>query len=188
MKHVSLKQLYSDKAVPALTGRFGYASPMAIPKVVKVTVNTGIGKHLKESQRVDEVVRSLEAIVGQKVLLTRARKAIAGFKIREGLEVGVKATLRGERMWQFLDRLVKASLPRVRDFQGLGLSSVDSHGNLNIGIKEHTVFPEIAPEKVQTIFSFQVTVTTTARNRDEGLELFRQLGFPLQHETKQETR
>lgn len=179
MKHVSLKTLYSEKAVPAFRENFGYTNPMAVPKILKVTVNAGIGKYLKESARVDEVVESLEAIVGQKTVLTKSRKAIAGFKIREGLDVGVKVTLRGDRMWQFLDRLVKVSLPRVRDFQGIEPSTVDRDGNLNVGIKEHTVFPEIVPEKVQTIFGFQVTVTTTARSQKEGLELFRQLGFPL---------
>lgn len=188
MKHVSLKTLYDEKAIPAFRERFGLSNPMAMPKVVKVTVNAGIGRYLKESQRVDEIVGSLEAITGQKSVLTRSRKAIAGFKIREGLDVGVKTTLRGDRMWRFLDRLVKVSLPRVRDFQGIETSTVDRDGNLNVGIREHIVFPEIVPEKVQTIFGFQVTVTTTARNREEGLELFRQLGFPLRKEDGKDRR
>lgn len=179
MKHISLKQLYTEKAAPALTTRFGYKNVMAVPKITKVTVNAGIGRFLKESQRVDEIVSTLETLTGQKVVMTKARKAIAGFKIREGLTVGAKVTLRGDRMWHFLDRLVKVALPRVRDFQGIDMSVIDKSGNANIGLKEQTVFPEIIPEKVQTTFGFQVVVTTTAKSQEEGLELFRQLGFPI---------
>ncbi len=182
MKHISTRQLYTEKAIPALIERFGYANPLAVPRIQKITVNAGIGRYLKESARVEEIVKSLEAITGQKVMLTKAKKAIAGFKTREGLEVGVRVTLRGARMWQFLDRVVKVSMPRIRDFQGIPVSSVDSYGNLNIGFKEHAVFPEISPEKVQTMFGFQVTVTTTATRADEGLELFRTLGVPLRKE------
>ena len=179
MKHISLKQLYTEKAIPALEEKFGYTNAMAVPRVLKVTVNAGIGRFIKESQRVEEIVRSLEAITGQKVVLTKARKAIAGFKTREGLEVGARVTLRGDRMWQFLDRLVKVAMPRIRDFQGIETSTVDSYGNLNIGLRDHTMFPEISPEKVQTIFGFQVNVTTTATKQEEGVELFRVLGVPL---------
>jgi len=179
MKHISLKQLYTEKAIPALEEKFGYTNAMAVPRVLKVTVNAGIGRFIKESQRVEEIVRSLETITGQKVLLTKARKAIAGFKTREGLDVGVRVTLRGDRMWQFLNRLVKVAMPRIRDFQGIEASSVDSYGNLNIGLRDHTMFPEISPEKVQTFFGFQVTVTTTATSKEEGMELFRVLGVPL---------
>jgi large subunit ribosomal protein L5 len=182
MKHESIKTLYAKKAVPALVEKFGYANAFAVPKIEKVVVNVGIGKFLKEPKRVEEIVSSLEALTGQKVVLTKAKKAIAGFKIREGLEVGAKVTLRGSRMWNFLDRLVKSALPRVRDFQGLEPGMVDSYGNLNVGIKEHTVFPEIIPEKVQTVFGFQAIVTTTAKSREEGRELFRSLGFPIRQE------
>lgn len=184
MKQESLKTLYSKKAVPVLVEKFGYTSPLAVPKIQKVVVNAGIGKFLKEPKRVEEIVEALEAITGQKVVLTKAKKAIAGFKIREGLEVGVKVTLRGQRMWNFLDRLVKVSLPRVRDFQGLEPSIVDRDGNLNMGIREQSVFPEIVPEKVQTFFGFQAVVTTTARTRPEGMEMFRALGFPIRIEDK----
>lgn len=177
-----MKTIYSKKAVSALTEKFGYTNVFEVPKIEKVVVNVGVGKFLKEPKRVEEIVASLEAITGQKVVLTKAKKAIAGFKIREGLEVGAKVTLRGQRMWNFLDRLVKTALPRVRDFQGLEKSVVDTYGNLNTGLREHMVFPEIAPEKVQTIFGFQVIVTTTAKNREEGRELFRALGFPIRNE------
>lgn len=182
MKHVSIKTIYSEKAVPALTEKFGYPSVLAVPKIQKVVVNIGMGKFLKEPKRVEEIIASLETITGQKTVLTKAKKAIAGFKIREGLEVGIKVTLRGQRMWDFLDRLVKTALPRVRDFQGLDARMIDSYGNLNIGIKEHMVFPEIVPEKVQTTFGFQAIVTTTAKNREEGKELFRLLGFPVRND------
>jgi large subunit ribosomal protein L5 len=153
-----------------------------------VVVNVGVGKFLKESNRVDEIRTSLEMITGQKVVSTKARKAIAGFKIREDLEVGMRTTLRGKRMWDFLDRLIHVALPRVRDFQGITLRSVDTYGNCNIGIKEHLVFPEIVPEKVQTIFSFQITIVTTAKDAKAGETLFRAIGLPLQTGKSEESR
>ncbi|MBP7060960.1 MAG: 50S ribosomal protein L5 [Candidatus Moranbacteria bacterium] len=180
MKTPNVKHTYSTKAVPALKQELGIANPMAVPRLAKVVVNVGIGKILKDQKRVDEVIASLEAITGQKVLLTKARKAIAGFKIREDLEVGARTTLHGTRMWDFLDRLFVIALPRVRDFQGVTEKSVDQAGNLNLGIKDHTIFSEIVPEKVQHIFSFQVNVVTTAKNRAEGRVLFRHLGVPFQ--------
>lgn len=184
MKTPSVKTIYTEKAVPALTKELGIKNPMAMPKIAKVVVNVGIGKILKDQKRVDEVITSLQAITGQKVLLTKAKKAIAGFKIREDLEVGARTTLRGKRMWDFLDRLFLIALPRVRDFQGVSYSAVDQSGNLNLGIKDHSIFSEIVPEKVQHVFSFQVNVVTTARNNEEGRALFRSLGVPFQqHDT-----
>lgn len=180
MKTPSVKKIYTEKAVPALKQELGIKNPMALPRVAKVVVNVGIGKVLKDQKRVDEVIASLEAITGQKILLTKARKAIAGFKIREDLEVGARTTLHGKRMWDFLDRLFMIALPRVRDFQGVTMNSVDHSGNLNLGIKDHTIFSEIVPEKVQHIFSFQVNVVTTAKNSEEGRVLFRHLGVPFQ--------
>src|SRR3989344_9254085 len=166
---------------------FSIKNPMALPRISKVVINTGIGKVLKDTKRVEEIVESLEAISGQKVVMTKAKKAIAGFKIREGLEVGVRVTLHGKRMWDFLDRLFNVALPRVRDFQGIPKSAIDQSGNCNIGIKEHVVFPEIVPERVQHIFSFQVNIVTTAKNRKEGEALFRHLGLPIsQEDSKQE--
>ena len=181
MKHESIKTIYVKKSVPALIEKFGHANTFAIPKIQKVVVNTGLGRFLKEPKRIEEIVASLEAITGQKVVLVKAKKAVAGFKIREDQEIGIRVTLRGNRMWSFLDRFVKTALPRVRDLQGITESSVDSRGNLNAGLKEHMVFPEIVPEKVQTVFGFQVNVTTTAKNHEEGIVLFRTLGFPLQN-------
>lgn len=187
MKMPLKKQVYREKVVPALEKELGIRNAMAVPHIGKVVVNAGTGKILKDTKRVDDVVASLEAITGQKVLQTRARKAIAGFKTREGLEVGVRVTLHGQRMWDFLDRLFHVALPRVRDFQGIPKSAIDQSGNCNIGTKEHLVFPEIVAERVQNIFSFQVNIVTTAKNRKEGEALFRHLGLPIsQDEVKRE--
>lgn len=180
MNIVSKKQLYKEKVVPALKKELGIDNPMAIPRIGKIVVNIGTGKILKDSKRVEDAIAALEVITGQKVVATRARKAIAGFKTREGLEVGARVTLHGARMWAFLDRLVNVALPRVRDFQGIPKNSIDQSGNCNIGIKEHLVFSEIVAEKVQHIFSFQVNIVTTAKNKKEGEALFRLLGLPLE--------
>jgi large subunit ribosomal protein L5 len=150
-----------------------------VPKIVKVVINCGLGKYIKEKEATDEVYENLKIISGQKPVLTKAKKSISGFKIREGQEVGVKATLRGERMWHFLERLVGSALPRIRDFRGIEIRNFDSRGNLNLAVKEHIVFPEIAAENVKQIFSFQVTFVTTAKKTEEGVELFRMLGFPI---------
>ncbi len=152
---------------------------MALPRIAKVVVNAGVGRILKDSKRVDEVVATLETITGQKVVMTKAKKAIAGFKSREGLEIGARVTLHGERMWSFLDRLLQVALPRVRDFQGIPMSSIDQNGNANIGIKEQIIFPEISPERVQHLFPFQVNIVTTAKNKEEGEVLFKQIGLPI---------
>ncbi len=162
--------------------KFGFKNNLQVPVIEKVVVNAGIGKYIKDANMVKEAVQAIESITGQKPVLTKSRKSIAGFKIREGLEVGVKVTLRGRRKWDFVDRLVGASIPRIRDFQGIKETAVDESGNLNIGIKEHTVFPEILPENVKNIMSLQVNVVTTAKNKEEGMELFRLLGFPIKFE------
>lgn len=181
MNTEAIKTTYAKKAVPGLQKELRIKNVMAVPRISKVVVNVGVGKILKDQKRVEEVVNSLEVITGQKVMMTRARKAIAGFKSREGLEIGARVTLHGTYMWAFLDRLFHIALPRVRDFQGISLSSIDQSGNCNIGIKEHTIFPEIIPEKVQHIFSFQVNIVTTAKNREEGIALFRLLGMPFEN-------
>ncbi len=188
MNTQAIKTIYEKKAVSGLQKELGIKNVMAVPRISKVVVNVGVGKFLKDQKHVEEVVNSLEAITGQKVVMTRARKAIAGFKTREDLEIGARTTLHGTRMWAFLDRLFHIALPRVRDFQGISLSAVDHSGNCNIGIKDHTIFPEIIPEKVQHIFSFQVNVVTTAKNREEGAALFRLLGMPFENSgNKQES-
>lgn len=162
-----------------MKAEFGYSNDLAVPRILKVVVNVGTGKINKESDKIEEIINSIAEITGQKPVKTKARKAISGFKTRQGLEIGIKVTIRGKRMWQFLERLVNIALPRTRDFQGLEEKSVDGRGNLNIGIKEHTIFPEISAEKVKNIFGLQITVVTNAKNHKEGVELFKALGFPL---------
>ncbi len=174
----SIKERYTD-ARKDLAKKVGAKNVMNTPQIKKVVVNVGIGRITKESDKVAEVYDAITAISGQKPLKTQAHKSIAGFKIREGQDIGVKVTLRGARMWDFLSRLINGTLPRVRDFQGIVTSSVDSNGHLNIGIKDHTVFPEIVAEKVRYIFGLQVTVVTKSQNREAAEEMFRTLGFPL---------
>lgn len=176
---IPLQETYRATAVPALLAASGTKNVFAVPRVKKVVINVGMGKFLKEEARVEEILRSLTEIAGQKPVLTKAKKAIAGFKIREGLPVGASVTLRGQRMWDFLDRLIKAAFPRIRDFQGIAPSVVDENGHINVGIREHSVFPEIIPEKVQTPFGLQVTVVTSAKRREGGMLLARLLGFPI---------
>lgn len=176
---MTIKDKYNKEAVAELKKIFNFKNSLQVPRISRVVVNVGIGKFLKDGNTVKEIVDSIQLITGQKPVLTKARKSIAGFKIREGLEVGVKVTLRGRRKWDFLERLVDAAIPRIRDFQGIKESSIDKNGNLNLGIKEHMIFPEILPENVKTIFSLQVNVATTAKNHKEGLELFKVLKFPI---------
>jgi len=182
MNIIPAKEKYIKTVQAEMKKKFGYKSVMAAPQIKKVVVNVGIGKIVKENDKIEEVVNAMTAITGQKPVKTKAKKAIAGFKTRAGMEIGVKVTLRGARMWQFIDRLVGATLPRTRDFQGITRKSVDKGGNISIGIKEHLIFPEILPEKVKYIFGLQVTISTTAHSQEEGLELFKLLGFPIKSE------
>ncbi len=174
----SIKQQYSDVRKD-LQKDLGLANVMLVPTISKVVINIGIGKFLKNTEGLGEVEEGLAAITGQKAVYTKAAKSLAGFKIREGQDVGMKVTLRGARMWHFLDRLVGVALPRVRDFQGIAPTAVDQGGNLNIGIKEHTIFPEIVAEHVRNPFGLQVTVVSSARSKKDAEKLFRALGFPL---------
>ncbi len=174
-----LREKYIKEATPALQEKFGYKNKLAIPKITKVVVNTGIGRALKDSKIQETISQSLTVITGQKPAQTLARGAISGFKIREGMVVGLKVTLRGKRMYEFLDRLVGAALPRIRDFRGLPEKSIDKEGNLTMGIKEHIIFPEIAHEDVKLIYGLEITVVTSSRNREEAVELFKLLGFPI---------
>jgi len=179
MKVVTTKEKYIETVIPGMEKKFGYGNVMAVPRVLKVVVNVGTGKLGKEGDRAQEVFDSVMKITGQRPVKTKAKKAIAGFKTRQGMEIGVKVTLRGKRMWSFIDRLINSALSRTKDFQGIPMSAVDASGNLNIGIKEQLIFPEISPETAKTIFGMQVTVTATAKNKEEGLEFYRLLGFPL---------
>ncbi len=174
-----LQEKYLKEVIPAMKAKFNFRNDLAVPKVLKVTINSGIGKFKQEQKILDEIANDITQIAGQKAVFTLAKKAIASFKTRQGQAIGLKATLRGQRLYDFLVRLINLALPRTRDFRGLPSSAVDSNGNLNIGIKEQIIFPEISHENVKTIFGLEVCVTTTARNQREGLELFKLMGFPI---------
>lgn len=164
--------------MPDLKARFGFANVHEIPRLVKITVNAGIGKG-RDAKFADTIADTLRKITGQQPVKTKARKSIAGFKIREGAVVGATVTLRGDRMWHFLDRLSNVAFARIRDFRGIPESSVDKDGNFNYGFIEHTAFPEIPPDEVESLHGLQITITTTAKNHEEGLALFKGLGFPF---------
>lgn len=178
---MSIKEKYNKEVIAEMKKQFGLTNNLEVPKIVKVVINVGVGKYLKDGNAITEISEALSQLSGQKPVVTKAKKSIAGFKIREGLEVGMKVTLRGARKWDFIEKLVGAALPRVRDFRGIKESAVDGRGNLNIGIKEHLIFPEVVPEHVKNIFSFQVTVVTDAADREKGMTLFRLMGFPIEN-------
>lgn len=175
---VTLQEKYRKEVVPAMQAKFGYKNLMAVPKVIKVAVNIGVGRIRDEKQH-EEIVKYLSLITGQKPAPRPAKKAIAAFKTRKGLVVGYQVTLRGRRMYDFLSRLVNIALPRTRDFRGIEKDSFDPKGNLTIGIKEHIVFPEIIGEDYRFLFGLEVTVVTTAKRREEGIELLKLMGFPI---------
>ncbi len=152
---------------------------MAVPKIEKVVVNTGVGKIVKEDKTIERIAKDLTMIVGQKPVYRKAKKSISGFKLRQGVNVGISVTLRGKRMYDFLDRLISIALPRSKDFRGIEVKNFDKMGNLNFGIKESSIFPEINYENVKDIFGLEVTVVTTAKNREKGVALLKQLGFPI---------
>lgn len=174
-----LREKYTKEVIPAMREKFGYRNNLAVPKIIKVVVNTGTGRVSKDEKLQEVISRDLALITGQKPIPTLAKGAISEFKIREGMPVGFKATLRGKRMYAFLDRLVGAAIPRIRDFRGLSPESIDKSGNLTIGIKEQIIFPEISSEEVRHIFGLEVTVATNTKKREEAVELFRLLGFPI---------
>ncbi|MFA5135127.1 MAG: 50S ribosomal protein L5 [Patescibacteria group bacterium] len=174
-----LKEKYETEVVPAMIKRFGYSTALAVPKMVKVSINSGTGKALKDEKLLEAVQATLTRISGQRPALTKARKSISAFKIRAGMTVGVRVTLRGSRMYDFVEKLIHVSLPRVRDFQGLDPKSIDQYGNLSIGFKEHVVFPEIRSDEVERTIGLEVTITTNSKTREEGTELLTMLGFPF---------
>lgn len=179
-----IKEKYINKAIPAIKEKFGYKNDLAVPRIVKVIVNTGFNPAVKDEKAQKDIAADLMAITGQKMVDCRSKISEAGFKIRKGMIVGLKTTLRGQKMYDFLDKLVNIALPRCRDFRGLPQKSIDNEGNLNIGIKEHIVFPEISAEKATNIFGFEVAIASTAKNKKEGLELFKSLGFPIRIDKK----
>ena len=174
-----LKQRYLQEIKPALTEQFSYGNPMQVPGVVKVVVNMGVGEAAKDSKLIDGALRDLTAITGQKPQIRKATKSIAQFKLREGMPIGAKVTLRGDRMWEFLDRLVTVALPRIRDFRGLSDRQFDGNGNYTFGLNEQSMFHEIDVDKVDRARGMDITVVTTAANDDEGRALLRALGFPF---------
>ncbi|MDF1761855.1 MAG: 50S ribosomal protein L5 [Oleibacter sp.] len=176
-----LKQLYKSEVVTKLTEEFGYANPMQVPRVTKITLNMGVGEALGDKKLMDSAVADMQLISGQKVVVTKARKSVAGFKVREGWPIGCKVTLRRDRMWEFMDRLVDISLPRVRDFRGINPKSFDGRGNYSMGVKEQIIFPEIEYDKVDKIRGMDVTITTTAKTNDEGRALLKALQFPFRN-------
>jgi large subunit ribosomal protein L5 len=174
-----LKQRYHDEIKPALRDQFSYDNVMQVPGVVKVVVNMGVGDAAKDSKLIEGAVRDLSSITGQKPVVTKARKSIAQFKLREGMPIGAHATLRGDRMWEFLDRLVTIALPRIRDFRGLSPKQFDGKGNYTFGLTEQSMFHEIDQDRIDRVRGMDITVVTTARNDDEGRALLKALGFPF---------
>jgi large subunit ribosomal protein L5 len=174
-----LKQRYLQEIKSALTEQFSYGNPMQVPGVVKVVVNMGVGEAAKDSKLIDGALRDLTAITGQKPQIRKATKSIAQFKLREGMPIGAKVTLRGDRMWEFLDRLVTVALPRIRDFRGLSDRQFDGNGNYTFGLNEQSMFHEIDVDRVDRARGMDITVVTTAANDDEGRALLRALGFPF---------
>ena len=174
-----LKDLYNDEIVDALTKKFGYKNVMEVPKLDKIVINMGVGEAKDNAKLLESAVKDLETITGQKAVLTRAKKSVANFKIREGLAIGCKVTLRGERMYEFLDRLVNLALPHVRDFRGVNPNSFDGRGNYSLGIKEQLIFPEIEYDKVDKVRGMDIIFVTTAKTDEEGRELLRLFNMPF---------
>jgi len=174
-----LQQMYKDQIVSQLVEKFGYQSPMQAPKLTKITINMGVGEAIGDKKVLDNAVSDMEAIAGQKVVKTLARKSVASFKVRDGYPLGCKVTLRGERMYEFLDRLINIALPRVRDFRGVNPKAFDGRGNYNLGLKEQIIFPEIEFEKVDKIRGMDINFATTAQTNDEAKALLEAFNFPF---------
>src|ERR1700716_2847917 len=174
-----LKERYRQEIVASLRDQFKYGNPMQVPGLVKIVVNMGVGEAARDAKLMDGAVRDLTAITGQKPAVVRARKSIAQFKLREGMPIGAKVTLRGDRMWEFLDRLLSLALPRIRDFRGLNAKQFDGHGNYTFGLNEQSMFREIDVDRIDRQRGMDITLVTTATNDEEGRELLRQLGFPF---------
>ena len=174
-----MKQRFREEVVPTLQQELGLANVMQVPRLDKIVVNMGIGDAVKDGRMLDAALEDLTIITGQKPVVTKARKSIAGFKLREGMAIGAKVTLRGDRMWEFYDRLVSLALPRIRDFRGMGPHSFDGHGNYTMGVTEQLIFPEIDYDKVAQVRGMDITIVTTANSDDEARRLLSALGFPF---------
>ena len=178
-KMPNLKKKYQDEVAPALMQKFGYKSPMQIPRLEKIVVNCGCGEARDNSKVLEAVVSDLTTITGQKAIITKAKKSVANFKLREGMNIGAKVTLRGDRMWEFLDRLFNVALPRVRDFRGISADAFDGRGNYALGVKEQLIFPEIEYDKIDKIRGMDIVVCTTAKTDEEARELLKLVGAPF---------
>jgi large subunit ribosomal protein L5 len=176
-----LRQRYEEEVVPALLKEFEYRNPMQVPRLTKITVNIGLGEALTNAKAVDAAVADVTTLTGQKPVVTKARRSIAQFKIREGNTIGVKVTLRGQRMWDFLERLTRIALPRIRDFRGVPTKSFDGRGNYSLGLREQLAFPEIDYDKVDRLRGLELTVVTTAKTDEEGQRLLALLGMPFEN-------
>lgn len=174
-----LHDLYRETVVPALQKQFGYSSVMQVPRITKITLNMGVGESTIDKKLLDNAAADLAAISGQKPIITRARKSVAGFKIRQDFPIGCKVTLRGERMWEFLERLICIAMPRIRDFRGVNGKSFDGRGNYSMGVREQSIFPEIDYDKVDRVRGLDITITTTAATDDEGRALLTAFNFPF---------
>ena len=177
-----LRKHYSDQVVPALTKEFGYKNVMGVPKLEKISINIGLGEATQNAKLMDKAVAELGAIAGQKPVITKAKKSIAAFKLREGMPIGCMVTLRGDRMFEFFDRLVNVSLPRVRDFRGVSGKSFDGRGNYTLGIKDQLIFPEIDYSKVDKTIGMNISISTSARTDQEGMALLKQMGMPFRQQ------
>ena len=174
-----LRKRFREELVPMLKEQLGLANVMRVPRLEKVVINMGVGEAVKDGRLLDAALEDLQVITGQKAIVTKARQSIAGFKLREGMAIGAKVTLRGARMWEFVDRLVSLALPRIRDFRGLSPTSFDGHGNYTLGVTEQLIFPEIDYDKVLKVTGMDITIVTTATNDGEGRALLAALGFPF---------
>lgn len=174
-----LKEKYKKEILPALKKELGFKNTFLVPKIEKVVLNVGFGKHTKEKEYAANVAKTLNKITGQKSVFTKSKKSISAFKIREGMVIGAMVTLRGDRMYDFIERLVNITFPRVRDFRGISENIIDKDGNMTIGFKEHLAFPEVKQEDIDNIHGLEITIVTSTQNRPAALELFRLLGFPF---------
>ena len=182
-----LKEKYNQEIKANLQKKLGLSNAMEVPRIKKITVNMGIGEAVQDKKTIEKAVTDLEKLAGQKVLITRAKKSVASFKIREGMPIGAKVTLRRERMYEFLDRLINIALPRVRDFRGLNSKSFDGNGNYSLGVKEQIIFPEIDYDKIDKIRGLDISITTSAKNDEQGLALLKEFNFPIKDAPKKKT-
>ncbi len=177
-----LREKYQKEIIPKMKEKFGYKNNIAVPAISKVALNVGVGRFSKDEAHLDSVEKTLISITGQKPVRTKAKKSISSFKIREGMVVGIKATLRKQRMYDFVEKLIHVTLPRTKDFRGLSTKGMDRQGNLTLGIKEHIAFPEVKADDFDKLHGLEISISTTAHNKEEGLELFKLMGFPFKKE------